>query len=110
MPDAFGNGDAFLAKVVSLCALSRVNPSVTICTPANNSTVNSPVTVTAGTTDSRLVALTQVYLDGHKIYQARLSAISVRLPIAAGLHRLTVQAVETSGFTFKKSLTIGVNP
>ncbi|HSM85553.1 MAG TPA: SBBP repeat-containing protein, partial [Candidatus Limnocylindrales bacterium] len=103
-----GEGDAFVAKVVPLCALSTVNRSVTICSPSSGSTVASPVRIIAGTTDVTPVKLTQVYLDGRKIFEARLSAIHVALPIARGTHRLTVQAFDTDNVIFKKSITVTV--
>lgn len=108
----FGGGgqDAFVAKVVSLCALSTVNRSVTICSPASGSTVASPVRIIAGTTDVTPVKLTQVYLDGKKIYEAGLSAINVGLPIPGGTHRLTVQGLDTANVFFKKSISVNVSP
>jgi len=102
--------DSFVAKVVALCALSTVNRSVTICSPASGSTVASPVRIIAGTTDVTPVKLTQVYLDGNKIYEAGLSAINVGLPIPAGTHRLTVQGLDTASVFFKKSISINVSP
>jgi hypothetical protein len=101
--------DTFVAKVVALCALSTVNRSVTICSPSNGSTVASPVRIIAGTTDVTPVKLTQVYLDGKKIYETGLSAINVGLPIAAGTHRLTVQGLDTASVFFKKSISINVS-
>jgi len=102
--------DAFVAKVVSLCALSTVNRTVTICSPGNGSTVKSPVNIVAGTTDVTPVKLTQVYLDGKKIFEAPLSAINVALPIAGGSHRLTVQGLDTANVFFKKSISVNVSP
>lgn len=105
-----GGGDAFVAKVVSLCALSTVNRTVTICAPGNASTLKSPVNIVAGTTDVTPVKLTQVYLDGKKIFETPLSAINVNLPIAAGTHRLTVQGLDTASVFFKKTISITVSP
>ena len=105
-----GGGDGFVAKIVSLCALSTVNRSVTICSPGNGSTVKSPVRIIAGTTDVTPVKLTQVYLDGKKIYETGLSAINVGLPIAGGTHRLTVQGLDTANVFFKKSISVTVSP
>lgn len=102
--------DTFVAKVVALCALSTANRSVTICSPGNGSTVTSPVRIIAGTTDVTPVKLTQVYLDGKKIYETGLSAINVGLPIAAGTHRLTVQGLDTANVFFKKSISVNVSP
>jgi len=101
--------DAFAAKIVSLCALSSVNRSVTICSPGDGSTVKSPVNIVAGTTDVTPVKLTQVYLDGKKIVEAPLSAINVNLPIANGTHRLTVQAFDTNNAILKKTINITVS-
>jgi Beta-propeller repeat/Bacterial Ig domain len=107
---AGGESDAFVAKVVALCALNTVNRTVTICSPANGSTVKSPVNIVAGTTDVTPVKLTQVYVDGKKIYETPLSAINVNLPIEGGTHRLTVQGLDTAGVFFKKSISINVSP
>ena len=106
-----GNGNnAFVVKVVSLCALSTTNRSVTICSPSSGSTVASPVRIIAGTTDVTPVKLTQIYLDGKKIFEQPLSAINVALPIAGGTHRLTVQGLDTAKVFFKKSISINVSP
>jgi Beta-propeller repeat len=105
-----GRGDAFAAKVVALCALSTVNRSVTICSPGNGSTVKSPVRIIAGTTDVTPVKLTQIYLDGRKIYEAPLSAISVNVPMAGGTRRLTVQGLDTANVFFKKTISVNVSP
>jgi hypothetical protein len=107
-PSQLGEGDVFLSKVISLCALRTTSPSVTICTPHASTTVHSPVEVMAGTNDSAAVKLTQVYLDGKKIYEAFLSAIDVKLPIPRGTHRLTVQAIDSGNVTFKQSINITV--
>ena len=102
--------DAFIAKVVSLCALSTVDRTVTICGPIDGGTLKSPVYIMAGKTDITPVRLTQVYVDGAKIYEAPLSAINVRLPMAAGRRRLTVQARDTNSVLFKKTVYVTVSP
>lgn len=102
--------DSFVAKVVALCALSTVNRTVTICSPGNGNTVASPVRIIAGTTDATPVKLTQIYLDGKKIFEQPLSAINVALPIAGGTHRLTVQGLDTASVFFKRTISINVSP
>jgi hypothetical protein len=104
-----GDSDAFVAKVVSLCALNSGNRTVTICTPGNGSNVGSPVNIVAGTTDATPVKLTQIYLDGKKIFEIRQSAINLNLPIATGTHRLTVQALDTANVFFKSTVNITVH-
>ncbi len=114
-PDAFqkkfagGDDDAYVAKVASLCALNSGNRTVTICSRGNGSSLGSPVNIVAGTTDATPVKLTQVYLDGNKIFEIKLSAINVNLPIAAGTHRLTVQALDTANVFFKTTVNITVH-
>jgi beta-propeller repeat-containing protein len=114
MPGAFqkkfagGESDAFVAKVVPLCALNTANRTVTICAPGSGSKVGSPVNIVAGTTDTTPVKLTQVYVDGKKVFEIQLSAINVSLPIASGTHRLTVQALDTAGVFFKSTVNITV--
>lgn len=105
-----GRQNAFVAKVVALCALNTANRTVTICSPGNSSTVKSPARIIAGTADVTPVKLTQIYLDGKKIFEQPLSAINVALPIAAGTHRLTVQGLDTDNVFFKKSISINVSP
>ena len=91
----------------STCTLSTVSPSVTICTPANNATVTSPVAIKAGTTDSKTVQFLQIYLDGAKVYQVNGSTLNTSLAMAAGTHRLTVQAYD--GTYFKTTINITVH-
>jgi hypothetical protein len=82
---------------------------VTICAPGNGSSVRSPVNIVAGTTDVTPVKLIQVYLDGKKIFEIKLSAINVQPPIAAGTHRLTVRALGTANVFFKTTVSITVH-
>ena len=109
LPERGAELDSFVAKVVSACVPNAVTGTVAICSPASGSTVTSPVRIVAGTPKVTPVKLTQIYLDGKKIYEARLSAISVSLPIAAGTHRRTVQAIDTSNAIVKKSITVTVH-
>ncbi|HST79820.1 MAG TPA: Ig-like domain-containing protein, partial [Verrucomicrobiae bacterium] len=91
-----------------LCALSSANPSATLCSPANGSTVTSPVKIIAGTTDTTPVKLLQIYVDGSKRYEAALAAAYVTLALPAGSHRITAEAVDTSNRIFKKSVSVTV--
>ncbi len=97
-PDAFmktntaGDVDAFAAQITPLCPLKTGNLTVTICKPGNGTSVTSPVTIMAGTRDTLPVKLIEIFVDGAKVYQAKLSAIMVRWPMSAGIHRVTVRA------------------
>jgi hypothetical protein len=108
LPGATDRQDGFVSKITPLCALKSTIPSVTVCSPAAGATVRSPVTIIAGTHSSRHVRVLQVYVDGKKQYQANLSAVEVKLPMTAGKHRFTVQAIDTANATFKTAVSITV--
>jgi hypothetical protein len=92
----------------SSCTMSSTNPSVTICSPSDGATVSSPVRLIAGTTSSSAVNLIQVYLDGAKVYELAAAKLDTSLAMARGTRRLTVQARNTSGVWFKKTVYITV--
>src|SRR5579872_3390362 len=91
------------------CTLSSTNPSVTICTPAANATLTSPVNVTAGTTDSHSITNMQIWLDGAKVYQVAAKSLNTNLNMSPGSHRLTVLAQDSAGATFKQTIYITVS-
>src|SRR3954470_16131903 len=98
------------ANAAASCTLSSASPSVTICTPADGATgLTSPVHVNAGTTDSSSpVNLVQIYVDGIKQTEVHANFIDANVDMAAGTHRLTVQAKDAAGTIFKKSITVAV--
>ena len=103
--------DAFVVKVIQpSCTLATSAPWITICTPADGATVHSPVTIIVQTSDPKPVRLVQVYADGSKKYEAHLSAIDVKLPLAVGKHRITVKEFNTSNGVFAKTIFITVTP
>ena len=98
------------AHAAASCTLSSTSPSVTICTPADGATgLTSPVHVNAGTTDtSSSVTLVQIYVDGIKQLDTHANFVDANVTMAAGTHRLTVQAKDAAGTLFKKSINITV--
>ncbi|HWR36541.1 MAG TPA: Ig-like domain-containing protein [Clostridia bacterium] len=88
------------------CPLSTTDPSVTICTPANNATVTSPVRVVAGTTSSKGVDYVQVYVDGVKQYTAYSPMLDTNITMASGTRKLTVQAKDDAGVIFKRTIYV----
>ena len=92
------------------CVLSPTSPSVTICTPLNGATVNSPVTLTAGTTDnSNPVTAMIAYVDNVIAYQVSTNQLSTSLSLTAGTHNITVNAWDSSGAVFKSTVIITVS-
>ena len=51
----------------------------------------------------------QVFVDGKKVYEAKLASLDVKLKLALGAHHVTVQAIDTANAVFKSSLNITVN-
>lgn len=91
------------------CQLSTVNPSVTICTPANNAAVASTVNVVAGTTDSNTVTATKIYLDGVAVYTVNANQLNTTINIStSGTHRIAVQAWDKIGQVFKAVVYVTV--
>jgi Big-like domain-containing protein len=88
------------------CTLKTTDPSVTICTPAPNATVSSPVHVVAGTTSSKAVTVTQIYVDGVKAAEVSGGTIDKSVSMAVGARRLTVQAYNGTWFRSTVNITV----
>src|SRR4051812_20336627 len=82
------------------CPLNPTDPSVTICTPANGSTVSSPVHVVAGTTSSKPVTSMWVYVDNVAVYNVKTNQVDTNLTIAGGSHTILVKAWNSAGVVF----------
>jgi hypothetical protein len=87
------------------CAGSGVNRTIVICSPANDATVTSPVSIVAQATDSSKITATQIYIDGVKEYQIASSSVNTSLPLTAGTHRVTVLAQDSAG-SFKTTVYV----
>jgi hypothetical protein len=98
----------FTAPVGGTCTGSTVNRTVTICSPANNATITSPVSIFAQATDTAKVANTQIYIDRVKQYQIAGSSVNTSLPLAAGTHRVSVLAQDSTG-TFESTVNVTVS-
>lgn len=91
------------------CSGGSTNRTVTICSPTNGSTVTSPVEVTAAATDSATVSNMQIYVDGKAVYtKTGTTSIDTPVTLAAGTHRLTVQAKDSAGY-FKSTVNVTVS-
>jgi hypothetical protein len=116
-PDAFlktiatgDYADAFAAQIMPLCPLNAGNLTVTICKPGNGASVTSPVTIMAGTRDTLPVKLTELFVDGSKVYEAKLAAIMVRWPMSVGTHKITVRGHDYVNQPFSASVNVSVGP
>ena len=98
-----------LPALAAPCTLSTVNPSVTICTPANGATVTSPVNIVAATTDSSPVIAMAIYVDNVLATKQNVSEINTSIPMSAGMHYVVVQAWDQAGRIPKTPINITVS-
>jgi len=92
------------------CSISTVNPSVTICLPTANSTVLTPVHIIAKATDSHSVSNLQVWVDGLKRTTVSGGSLNAYVSMTTGAtHRVTVQALDSIGQVFKKTVYVTVH-
>jgi Bacterial Ig domain len=91
------------------CTLSAADPSVTICAPANNAAVTSPVTITAAPRDSAASVVNMfIWVDGVKQWQGSGGTVNTPIALAKGTRRLTVQAKDASGRYFQSVVYVNV--
>ena len=92
------------------CVANTTDHSVTICAPTAGATYASPVHVIASATSSTGVKTMAVYLDGVKAHTVSGSNnVDTYVSATRGSHRLTVQAWDAQGVTFKSTIYINVN-
>jgi len=84
---------------------------VTISSPTNGSTVNSPMHVEASAThpSGQWIVKWWVYLDNSEVYHAgAVGHINTNIHAASGSHTLMVKAQDSGGNTAQQSLTVDV--
>ncbi len=95
------------------CAFGTTSPSVNICSPGANTTVPSPVQVSASAYDTaHPVVAMKVYLDYNStaVYAAyNNNQLATSLPMSAGGHHITVNAWDSSGAVFKNGVNFSVS-
>ena len=84
-----------LNVTASSCAAPS-SPGVHVCSPANGSTVHSPVRLEAAGTVAGTLARMEVWVDGVKKYTAA-KHLDTTISLSAGSHRFGFFAVNTNG-------------
>jgi hypothetical protein len=83
--------------------------TVTVSSPANNATVNSPVTINANASSSHTVTGWHIYVDNVDSYSAgQVNSISASLPMDLGTHSVIVRAWDSTGAFADQTLTLNV--
>lgn len=86
------------------------DPSVTLCTPGNNSLVNSQVRVAAFSKSSNPVASTEILIDSQVVFTSTNHAeTDAIVTVPSGNHSLTVQSTDSVGHVFSRTSEILVN-
>lgn len=83
-------------------------PTVIVSSPADGTTVSSPVHVAATGFSGYTVTAMQIYLDFKLIYQIKSSNLDTLVTMGAGTHTLIVKGWDSSGRNFTQSLTVTV--
>ncbi len=88
---------------------STTDPSVTICSPANNASVTGPVEINAQTYATHTVTRMDVYVDGVKVFVLRAPSFDTRIAMSSGTHNVTVHGYTSVSQTATKSITLSVS-
>jgi hypothetical protein len=105
---AWDSSGAFGDQTVRINVVqSGVN--VVVSTPANNSTVGSPVTVQASATSTNAITGWHIYLDNVDVFsQNNISAINTSVNMGTGTHTMIVRAWDSTGAFGDQTLTLTV--
>jgi hypothetical protein len=90
------------------CALQGVARSVTVCTPANGTTVTSPVHLVAGTSEP--VMRMEDWVDGSKFGSVPGNVVDTDVPVGSGQHNVQIAAVEVDTSVFSAGVNFTINP
>ena len=92
--------------VISLPVLASAWVNVTVSTPANNSTVTSPVLIAASATSDRNITGWRIYVDGTSVYHTgSTKSIRTSVTMAPGTHQVLIRAWASNGTNGSVTLT-----
>ena len=108
--DNYSSDINFYMTLPPPCPLQGAARSVTICTPATGTTVNSPVHLVAATSEP--VMRLEIWTDGSKAGEVPGNVVDTNLTLGSGHHDVIVTAVEvdTSTFSGQASFNISSSP
>lgn len=102
MADLFTNS----AATTPGCTASAIG--VTVCSPADGSTVSSPVRFDAAAKSTHPITAMRIYVDGVSKYAVNASQVDTSLSLASGTHSVMMQAWDSTGAVVKTPLSIHV--
>jgi hypothetical protein len=92
--------------VILLPVLASAWVNVTVSTPANNSTLTSPVLIAASATSDKNITGWRIYVDGTSVYHTgSTKSIRTSVSMAPGTHHVIVRAWASNGTNGSVTLT-----
>ena len=88
---------SFTLNVGAASCSAPASAGVNICSPANGSTVSSPVHVQATGKVTGTFARMELWVDGTKRFTTSSSTLDTHVSLAVGSHRFVVFAINTAG-------------
>lgn len=106
---AWDSTGAFGDKTLTLNVSPPRVPTLTVSTPANNSTVNAPVSIAASASSSNGISGWHIYVDSADLFSAgAVNSINTSLNMSSGQHTVIVRVWDNSGAFADKTLTLSV--
>src|SRR5262249_26594971 len=103
---AWDNTGTFADKTLNLTVIASA-VSVVVSSPANNSSVSSPTTISASASSCRATAGWHIYVDSTDVYSASgVSSISPAISMSPGTHTVIVRAWDNTGAFGDQTLTL----
>jgi hypothetical protein len=100
---------AFRLLMVTLGLTAISSAGVTVSSPANGSTVGSPVHVVASASSSHTITAMRIYVDNVSVYLIRSNKIDTSVAMSAAKHNVVVQAWDSAGIVTKTAVSITVS-
>jgi hypothetical protein len=91
------------------CA-APASAGVNVCTPANGSSVPSPVHLTAAITTQGTFTGAWVQVDGNNVFHSGSREIDTNLTIGSGTHTIAVKGWNSAGAVVRASVTVTAGP
>ena len=83
------------------CTLNTASPSLTLCVPASNATVSSPVHVVGIANDPNHIANIAAYINWSKVKQVdNSSTFDQYISLPSGTHKLSVEVTDDAGHKY----------
>jgi hypothetical protein len=95
-------------ETINVSSTTTSNYGVTVTSPTNGATVNSPVHFTASARSSYPITAMRIYVDGTSVYAVNAASLDTYVNIGGGTHNVVVQAWDQAGKVFKSLLTLTV--